>query len=70
MKYRKDDIREGDKVLIRNYTKQRKFNPVFIPEPYKILSNNEHIIIAEKYQNGTILKRHRDDVKHEQYRIR
>ena len=32
-KYRKEDeIREGDKVLIRNYTKQRKFDPIFIPE--------------------------------------
>ena len=40
-KYRKeDDIREGDKVLIRNYTKQKRFDPIFIPEPYKVLSNN------------------------------
>ena len=32
-KYRKEDeIREGDKVLIRNCTKQRKSDPVFIPE--------------------------------------
>ena len=37
-KYQKeDDIREGDKVLIRNYTKQRKFDPIFIPEAYKVL---------------------------------
>ena len=27
-----DDVREGDKVLIRNYTKQRKFDLIFIPE--------------------------------------
>ena len=64
-KQRKEDgIKEGDKVLIRNYTKQRKFDLTFIPEPYKVLSTNEHVIIVENYQNGTILKRHRDDVKH------
>ena len=56
---KEDDIREGDKVLIRTYMKQRKFDPVFIPEPYKVLSGNEHMIIVENCQNGTILKRHR-----------
>ena len=40
-KYRKkDDIKGGDKVLMRNYKKQSKFDPVFIPEPYKVLSTN------------------------------
>ena len=64
-KYRKeDDTREGDKVLLRNYTKQRKFDPVFIPKPYKVLSTNEHMIIVENCQKETMLKRHRDDVKH------
>ena len=36
-KYQKeDDIKGGDKVIIRNYTKQRKFDPIFIQEPYKV----------------------------------
>ena len=56
-KYRKEDeIREGDKVLIRNYTKQRKSDPVFIPELQKVLSTNEHMIIVENCQNRPILK--------------
>ena len=61
---KEDDIREGDKVLIRNYTKQRKFDQIFIPETYKVLSTNEHIIIVENSQNGTILKQHWDNIKH------
>ena len=61
---KKNDIREGDKVLIRNYTKQRKFDLIFIPETYKVLSTNEHWIIIENCQNETILKQHRDNVKH------
>ena len=44
--------------------KQRKFDPIFIPEPYKFLSTNEHMIIVENCQNGTILKQQRDNVKH------
>ena len=44
--------------------KQRKFDPIFTPEPYKFLSTNEHMIIVENCQNGTILKQHRDNVKH------
>ena len=44
--------------------KQRKFHPIFIPEPYKVLSTNEHMNIVENCLNGTIFKRHRDDVKH------
>ena len=64
-KYQKeDDIKGGDKVIIRNYTKQRKFDPIFIQEPYKVLSTNEHMIIVENCQNGTILKRHKDDARH------
>ena len=64
-KYRKeDDLREGDRVLIRNYTKQKRFDPIFIPEPYKVLSTNKHMIIVKNCQNGTIMKRHRYDVKH------
>ena len=39
--------------------KQKKIDPVFIPEPYKVLSTNEHMIIVESCQNGTTLKRHR-----------
>ena len=63
-KYRKEDeIIVGDNVLVRNYMKKRKFDPIFLPEQYKVISTNEHMIIIENCQNGIILKRHRDDIK-------
>ena len=55
----------GDHVLIRNYHKQRKFDPVFLPDDYVIVEirDNGRCLTVEKVSDGARLKRHPDDVK-------
>ena len=31
---KQDEIDIGDRILIRNYQKQHKFHPLFLPKPY------------------------------------
>ncbi|CAB4011689.1 Transposon Tf2-9 poly [Paramuricea clavata] len=62
---KKSNFNIGDKVRVRNYQKSRKFDPVFLGEPFKIIDindeGNKHIV--EHQENGFSLCRHPDDVK-------
>ena len=41
-KYKKqDEIDIGDRILIRNYQKQHKFDRLFLPQPYIVISTNK-----------------------------
>ena len=65
-KYRKkSNFNIGDKVRVRNYQKSRKFDPVFLGEPFKIIDINDegNKLIVEHQENGFSLCRHPDDVK-------
>ena len=66
-KYRKaTEFSVGDEVLVRNYKKSSKFQPIFIPEPYvvtQINDNGRYYLTLERVSDGQILKRHPDDVK-------
>ena len=55
----------GDHVLLRNYQKQRKFDPLFLPDDFVVveLANNGQCITVERLCDGTQLKRHPDDLK-------
>ena len=55
----------GDRVLIRNYRKVRKFDPTFLPEHFVIveISDNGQCLTVEGMNDGLTLKRHPDDVK-------
>ncbi|CAB4041174.1 Transposon Tf2-9 poly [Paramuricea clavata] len=52
-------------VCVRNYQKSRKFDPVFLGEPFKIIDMNDegNKLIVEHQENGFSLCRHPDDVK-------
>ena len=44
-KYKKqDEIDIGDRILIRNYPKQHKFDPLFLPQPYIVISTNKNYV--------------------------
>ena len=65
-KYRKkSNFNIGDKVRVRNYQKSRKFDPVFLGEPFKIIDINDegNKLIVEHQENGFSLCRRPDDVK-------
>ena len=54
-KYRKaSTFNIGDKVRIRNYQKSRKFDPVFVAQPFKIIDINDvgNKILVEHQENG------------------
>ena len=55
----------GDRVLVRNYQKTRKFDPTFLPDEYVIVEVSEegHSLTLERLCDGPSLKRHPDDVK-------
>ena len=61
-KYRKaSTFNIGEKVRIRNYQKSRKFDPVFLAQPFKIIDINDagNKIMVEHQENGFRLCRHR-----------
>lgn len=65
-KYRKkSNFNIGEKVLVRNYNKAAKFDPVFLKQPYTIVDINEagNKIIVEPEESGLTLCRHPDDIK-------
>ena len=63
-KYKKEDeIDIGDRILIRNYQKQPKFDPLFLPQPYIVISTNKNYVTVQNEFDRGVLNRHRDDIK-------
>ena len=63
-KYRKTNkFNVGDTVLIRNFKRQIKFDPIFMDIPYQITCVDEKQNKLEVRNNDSILLRHPDDVK-------
>ena len=61
-KYKKQDqMYVGDKILIRNHTKQCKFDPLFLAEPYSVTDVNRNYMTVTNDADGRTLKRHRDN---------
>ena len=61
----RSQFKEDDHVLIRNYRKASKFDPIFMPEQYKIaqVSDQGRCLTLERIKDCVRLKRHPDDVK-------
>jgi hypothetical protein len=55
----------GDDVMLRNYRKSSKFDPVFLPEHCEIVecSDDGQFLTIERKRDGRIFKRHPDGVK-------
>ena len=55
----------GDIVMIRNYKKHCKFDPVFIPEPFKVsdVSKDGRLFNIVRDGDGKTFGRHPDDFK-------
>ena len=55
----------GDTVLMRNHNKRSKFQPTFLPEPFKVInvSQSGRILVIERSSNGKVFRRHPDDIK-------
>ena len=63
-KYKKqDEINIGDRILARNYLKQHKFDPLFLPQPYIVVSTNKNYVTVQNEFDGWVLNRNGDDIK-------
>ena len=65
-KYKKaSEISIGDNVLVRNYRRRSKFQPLFIPEQYIVtgISDYGRKLNIERIADGQTLIRHPDDLK-------
>ena len=63
-KFRKDsNLKVGDTVLVRNFKRQIKFDPVFMDIPYQIISIDDKHNKIQLRNKDSILIRHPDDVK-------
>ena len=65
-KYKKlSDVSVGDQVLVRNYQKRSKFEPLFLPDPFVItaIRDQGRKLELEKIDDGKVLYRHLDDIK-------
>ena len=57
-KYKKQDETDiGDRILTRNYRKQHKFDPLFLPQPCIVISTNKTYIIVQN--EFGVLNRHK-----------
>ena len=65
-KYRKaSNIKVGDRVLVENFRKAKKFDPTFLPSPYKVIEVDEKAKkLTLELGDGTQLVRHPDKVKY------
>lgn len=63
-KYRKESqFKVGDTVLLRNFKRKIKFDPIFMDIPYQITSVDKNRNMLEVRNKDSILIRHPDDVK-------
>ena len=55
----------GDRVLMRNYNKTRKFDPIFSPDPCVVVdvADNGRLLTIERLRDGAEFRRHPDDVR-------
>ena len=66
LKYKQHaNISLGDQVLVRNYNKTRKFQPLFCPEQYVVtdIADYGRKLQIERLSDGQTLVRHPDDLK-------
>ena len=65
-KYRKSsDIFPGDLVLVRDWARRLKFDPIFLPTPFIVKERNDdikNVLLKDLFSSRTLL-RHLDDVK-------
>ena len=65
-KYKKrSEVGTGDWVLIRNFNKKSKFDPLFQPKPCMVKQSENGWVVLER--DGSSYRRHLDDIKPLQY---
>ena len=65
-KYRKQtEINVGDRVLIRNFTRKSKFEPLFPQVIFEVvsISRNNTVVTVRREEDDRLFRRHPDDIK-------
>ena len=63
MKRRKDNTQVGDKVLPKNNTRSKKFEPKFHPTKLQVTEVVDYGLLFENPTNGKTFQCHKNDVK-------
>lgn len=59
----KSSIDIGDTVIARNFTRQRKFDPVFGPDLYQVMAQESSGFVVKRMRDGKTQRKHSDDLK-------
>ena len=63
-KYHKNsNIKVGDTVVLRNFDKRSKFDPLFPLELYEVITRKGTTVTVRRYKDHKIFRRHPDDLK-------
>ena len=65
-KYRiESNVYPGDLVLVRDWTRRSKFDPIFLPTPFIVIELNQEMknVLLQDLNSSKTLLRHLDDVK-------
>ena len=65
-KYKKpSDIKIGDFVILKNFNRKSKFDPIFLPDQYMVTDATDHgrKLVVKRTSDNQLLIRHPDDVK-------
>ena len=54
-------IAPGDKVIVKDYTRSKKFDPVYDLEPFTVIADDGKGLLLQREE--TVFRRHKDDVK-------
>ena len=64
IKRKQDQYKQNDIVLAKDFTRTKKFEPKYLPVPFRVISVNDTGVSIERTTDDALFYRHKDDIKH------
>ena len=64
IKRKQDQYKQNDVVLVKNFTHTKKFEPKYLPIPFRVISVNDSGVSIQRTADDALFYRHKDDIKH------
>ena len=64
IKRKQDQYKQNNFVLVKNFTRTKKFEPKYLPIPFRVISVNDTGVSIERTTDDAVFYRHKDDIKH------
>ena len=64
IKRKQDQYKQNDIVLVKNFTSTKKFEPKYLPIPFRVISVNDTGVSIERTTDDALFYRHKNDIKH------